>query len=89
MSAKLETLVQTPEQRGRTQEVVRKMAYFNWLEAGRPEQRDLEFWLNAERAWIEHDYVPARDLHKTQPQATNGGPKPELKSTEAGQPRRK
>ncbi len=89
MSAKLETLPQSPEQRGRTEEVVRKMAYFNWLEAGRPEKRDLEFWLNAERVWIEHDYVPVRDPNKTQPQTTNADSKPELKSSEAERPRRK
>jgi hypothetical protein len=28
---------------------LKEMAYFNWLNAGKPQGRDLEFWLDAER----------------------------------------
>jgi hypothetical protein len=33
--------------------LVRERAYFLWVDAGRPEGRDLEFWLDAERRFKE------------------------------------
>ncbi len=48
MSAKSET--GEPSKAPPDQESVRKLAYFNWVQAGQPENRDLEFWLEAERA---------------------------------------
>jgi Protein of unknown function (DUF2934) len=62
MTVTLETLELTPEELSSSKDAVRKMAYFNWLEAGCPDGEQLEFWLKAERQWIEHSYVPHRLL---------------------------
>ncbi len=34
---------------GRIKNELREMAYFMWLNAGKPHGRDLEFWCDAER----------------------------------------
>ena len=62
MSVTLETLEMTPPEREACRDAVRKRAYFNWLDAGCPDCREFEFWLAAERNWIEHNYVPHRTL---------------------------
>jgi len=65
MTVTLETLELTPEELNSSKDAVQKMAYFNWLEAGCPDCGQLEFWLKAERQWIEHNYVPHRPLDGT------------------------
>ena len=60
MNVTLETLEGTPEELEARREAVRKLAYFKWLEYGRPEAPDVDFWLAAEREWIERFYVPLR-----------------------------
>jgi Protein of unknown function (DUF2934) len=60
MTVTLETLELTPEELNSSKDAVLKMAYFNWLDAGCPDGEQLEFWLKAERRWIEHNYVPHR-----------------------------
>jgi hypothetical protein len=69
MTATLETLEMTPEQLKSSHDAVQKMAYFNWLDAGCPDGGQLEFWLKAEREWIERDYVPNRPLDGQRPQS--------------------
>jgi hypothetical protein len=70
MTATLETLELAPEELNSSKDAVRKMAYSSWLEAGCPEGGQLEFWLNAERQWIEQSYVPDRPLDGTRSQAS-------------------
>lgn len=67
MSATLETLEMTAQELESCTDAVRKMAYVIWLEAGQPEGKQLEFWLQAERQWIERSYVPHRTLDGTRP----------------------
>lgn len=62
MSVSLNTLEMTPEERAGCHGVISRMAYFEWLDAGKPPGRELDLWLHAERRWIEHDYVPRRPL---------------------------
>lgn len=82
MTATLETLELTPEELNSSKDAVRKMAYFNWLEAGCPEGGQLEFWLKAERQWIEQCYVPDRPLDGTRSQAVNP---PEVSNPDTGE----
>ncbi len=56
----IERLFLTNEDRKHARQQVRELAYFKWLEAGRPENRSVEFWKAAEREWIEYFYVPRR-----------------------------
>jgi len=60
MSITLERLECTPEELELHKEAVRKMAYRRWRAAGCPEYAELDFWLDAEREWIERSYVPHR-----------------------------
>jgi hypothetical protein len=69
MTVTLETLELTPAELESIREAMRKMAYFNWLNAGCPDGRDLDFWLSAEREWIEHRFVPSRPCDGSRPQA--------------------
>ena len=62
MTVTLETLEMTPEEQESSKDAVQNMAYFKWLDAGCPDCGQLEFWLAAEREWIEHHYVPRRAL---------------------------
>ena len=71
MSATLETLELTPEELESCREAVRKMAYCKWLDAGRPDSGELDFWVEAEREWIERNYVPHRTLDGTRPEPTH------------------
>lgn len=68
MGATLETLEMTPEELQCSRDAVQKMAYGNWLNAGCPACREIDFWLEAEREWIEHNYVPHRMLDGARPQ---------------------
>lgn len=56
----LETLELTPEEIEHSKETVRQMAFSRWINAGCPRCDGREFWLQAERDWIEHCYVPHR-----------------------------
>lgn len=56
----IDRLILTDEDREQARRQVRKLAYFKWVEAGRPEDNSLEFWKAAEREWIEYFYVPRR-----------------------------
>jgi hypothetical protein len=67
MGATMETLEMTSEELNSSQDAVHKLAYFKWLDAGRPDCRELGFWLEAEREWIQHNYVPHRMLDGTRP----------------------
>ncbi|HEX3725534.1 MAG TPA: DUF2934 domain-containing protein [Pirellulales bacterium] len=60
MSVTLETLELTQQELDECRQAIRKMAYLNWLDAGMPASGGDEFWLRAERNWIEHHYVPHR-----------------------------
>ncbi|WP_407123062.1 DUF2934 domain-containing protein [Bradyrhizobium sp. STM 3561] len=43
------------------EEVIRRRAYDLWQTAGRPEGRDLDFWLSAEREFLRvNGYQPIR-----------------------------
>ncbi|MEX0678734.1 MAG: DUF2934 domain-containing protein [Pirellulales bacterium] len=68
MTVRLETLEMTPEELNSSKDAVQKMAYFNWIDAGCPDCGQLEFWLKAEREWIEQNYVPHRPLDGTRAQ---------------------
>jgi hypothetical protein len=67
VTATLETLELTPEELNSCRDAVQRMAYFDWIDAGCPESGELEFWLNAEHRWIEHNYVPHRSLDGARP----------------------
>jgi hypothetical protein len=67
MRATLETLEMTPEELKSSTDAVHKLAYFKWLNTGSPDCRELEFWLDAEREWIQHNYVPHRMLDGVRP----------------------
>lgn len=60
MCTTLDNLYIVPEQRHECENEIRLRAYFNWLDAGCPQGRDVEFWLDAEREWIAFNYVPNR-----------------------------
>ncbi len=60
MSVRLDTLEMTPAQYEAALASVRRLAYEKWLDAGQPCCDGGAFWLEAEREWIEHYYVPPR-----------------------------
>lgn len=60
MAVSLESLDLDPEKLDWAREEVRKLAYQKWLVANRPPESDADFWLLAEREWIERIYVPDR-----------------------------
>lgn len=67
MTVTLDTLELTPEELAACKEAVKRLAYINWRNAACPEGRDLDFWLSAEREWIEHCYVPDRPCDGKRP----------------------
>ncbi len=71
MSVTLENLELTPQELESCKDIVRRMAYFHWLDAGQPEGAELDSWLKAESEWFEHDYVPYRSLDGTRPEPEN------------------
>jgi len=71
MTVTLESLELSEEERKVCRDAIEKMAYFNWLNAGDGDKNQLEFWVKAERDWIEHCYVPDRALDGTRPQLDN------------------
>ncbi len=62
MTVTLETLELNVEQYRNTKDAVRRMAHSKWIEAGRPDGDKEEYWLEAEREWIERCYVPDRSV---------------------------
>jgi hypothetical protein len=60
MAVTLESLDLDPEKLEWAREEVRKLAYQKWFEAGQPAGSDADYWLLAEREWIERIYVPDR-----------------------------
>jgi hypothetical protein len=60
MAVNLESLELDPDKLEWAREEVRKLAFQKWEEAGSPPESDTDFWLLAEREWIEHNYVPDR-----------------------------
>jgi hypothetical protein len=74
MTVTLESLQLDEAQLQACKEAVRKLAYFKWLEAGCPQHSELEFWVQAERDWIAHCYVPRRAPEQSH--AESGGSPP-------------
>ena len=60
MTVTLETLELRPEQYHASKSAIRRMAHAKWMEAGQPQGAQFDYWLQAEREWIEHCYVPDR-----------------------------
>ncbi len=60
MSVNLESLDLDPDKLAWAHEEVRKLAFQKWIEAGQPLDTEMDFWLAAEREWIERIYVPDR-----------------------------
>ncbi len=83
MTVVFNQLEMTPDEAAADQNVVERMAYFNWLNAGRPEGRCLEFWLTAEREWIERCYVPRREFAVAEALAAVPGEDTATRSVEA------
>jgi hypothetical protein len=61
MCVTLDTLELTRDELDRAKDRVRQLAYLKWEAAGRPFDGSANFWLEAERHWIEHEYTPHRD----------------------------
>jgi hypothetical protein len=70
MTVTLESLELAPQELECCRDAVHTMAYFNWLDAGCPQDGQLDFWLRAERDWIENCYVPSRPCDGTRPETT-------------------
>jgi hypothetical protein len=60
MAVTLESLELDAEKLEWAREEVRKLAHQKWVEAGQPGDGHTDFWLLAEREWIERVYVPDR-----------------------------
>jgi hypothetical protein len=58
MSTTIHDLEMTSEEFAFSENAIKRSAYFKWIAAGRPAHRSLEFWLEAEREWIEGYYPP-------------------------------
>ncbi len=58
MSTTIHDLEMTSEEFAFSENAIKKSAYFKWNAAGSPNDRALEFWLEAEREWIEGYYPP-------------------------------
>jgi DUF2934 family protein len=60
MSITLDSLLLTPGELEAALRQVRELAHFKWEAVGRPANRELDIWCDAERDWIAHYYVPHR-----------------------------
>ena len=60
MGVRLETLDLMPDELERAKERIRAIAFDKWRQAGSPADDSLNFWLEAEREWIEREYIPRR-----------------------------
>ena len=56
----IDELILTKDELRNAREQVQQMAYFKWLDAGRPLGDELQHWLEAELEWIEYFNVPDR-----------------------------
>lgn len=71
MTTTLDTLELTQAELESSRDAVQRMAYVNWLNAGCPDGGQLDFWLLAEREWIEHCFVPSRPCDGKRPRVTS------------------
>ena len=60
MELSIELLELSPEELETARERVRALAYRKWCEAGCPADDSEFYWHEAERQWIEHEYIPHR-----------------------------
>ena len=60
MKTYLNSLVLTKEHLQAARQQIEQLAYFKWQQAGCPEGADVEYWLEAEREWIQYQYTPDR-----------------------------
>lgn len=60
----LDDLILTDEESAVARRQIRDLAYFRWESAGCPQNRDLEFWTEAELEWVGAFYVPDRFRHQ-------------------------
>jgi hypothetical protein len=60
MAVTLDSLELDPDKLDWARDEVRKLAYQKWVDAGQPPKGAADFWLIAEREWIERVYVPDR-----------------------------
>jgi len=60
MTTTLEFLEIPPDKLQMCRDDISRMAYFKWIAAGCPQGRDVDFWTDAEREWVEFKYVPDR-----------------------------
>ncbi len=60
MVVNLETLDIPPDELEIVREVVRRMAYQRWHDAGCPNCDGTQFWSDAEQEWIARYYIPRR-----------------------------
>jgi hypothetical protein len=67
MTVTLKSLELSPERLEALREFIGKAAYFKWVHAGRPPGDGFEFWLEAEREYLERCYVPSRPLDGSRP----------------------
>jgi hypothetical protein len=62
---------------------IRETAYRLWVELGRVEGHDLDFWYNAER-WINQDHVCRKGKTENAVKFSRGGKTPAPKVTHKG-----
>ncbi len=67
MAISLDTLELTLQERAACEELIRARAYQLWREAGQPDRSGEDYWLRAERQWIEQEYVPRRPFDGRRP----------------------
>jgi len=60
VSTNIEKLELTPAELASCRAKISDLAYRKWIEAGCPCNRSSEFWLEAEKDWVERHYVPHR-----------------------------
>ena len=84
MTSRLETLDLGAEQLSQCQDAVRQLAYTKWSKQDARPGMNLDFWLEAEREWISHCYVPNRPCDGARPEDADyrlpSGPKKRSKA---------
>lgn len=58
----LEALFLTDAELATAKSEIRQIAFCKWQDAGCPQNRDRDFWNEAQLEWIEYRYVPDRHL---------------------------
>ena len=61
MVPNLDSLELPSDEQDAARQRIRGIAYEKWRAAGCPDGMSLSFWLQAERDWIEHEFVPHRN----------------------------